>query len=78
MLYIYIYIYIQRGYAPFRRAWAGGLGSWEGTLWSHVGACTKLYCDMCYWSREHLYPCRHGLYPSEMKEHLAPNPLKGL
>ena len=30
-------IYIQRGYAPFRRAWAVGFGTWEGAFWSHVG-----------------------------------------
>ena len=30
-------LYIQMGYAPFRRAWAAGFGTWEGAFWSHVG-----------------------------------------
>ena len=36
-MYIYIYTHIQRGYAPFRRAWAVGFGTWEDTFWSHAG-----------------------------------------
>ena len=36
-IYIYIYIERERGYAPFRRAWAVGFGTWEGAFRSHVG-----------------------------------------
>merc|ERR1712046_535200 len=36
-MYACMIVYIQRGYAPFRRAWAVGFGTWEGAFWSHVG-----------------------------------------
>ena len=50
-VYIYIYIYFQRGYAPFRRAWAVGFGTWEGAFWSHVGVfwCPSWGCGGLSW-----------------------------
>ena len=36
LILVYLTLFIQRGYAPFRRAWAVGFGTWEGAFWSHV------------------------------------------